>query len=362
MATPFGFEFEQARRRSVARGFRNTLRLIIFKTLIFLSHGTPLKLANLAMAYIQKWFKRDRVWGMPYRYVIDPINVCNLRCPLCPTGLGTLGRDRGKLDPNRFKDLVDQIAPFAFVIELYNWGEPFLHPNIFDMITYASKKRISVRLSTNLNHFDHGMAAKTVASGLDAMIVSVDGVKQETYEKYRRRGKLDVVLENIRILVAEKRKAGSRTPIITMRMLINRYNEHEISQMRALAESLGVDAFTTFVTFVDTSNPEQIKEWLPENQSLSYYDYSAPELENVWACADLWESMTINWDGGVAPCCWLHQNKHDYTNAFTKTIKEIWNGPEYISSRRVFAFGGPKPGPVKTICTVCKGRPRYLKD
>lgn len=348
--------------RSANRGSRNTWRLVSFYINQFLAHSTPLKVVNAVAAKIEKYLKRDKVWGMPYRYTIDPLNICNLRCPLCPTGLGTLGRDRGRMDLEAFKSLIDQIAPYAYTVELYNWGEPFLHPQIFEMIHYASLKRIAVRLSSNLNRYNQEMAQKTVAAGLDAVIVSVDGATQATYEKYRRGGNLERVLGNIRSLVEEKRKAGSRTPFITLRMLINRYNEGEIKQMSALATELGVDAFTTGTLFVDTTDQSQIDEWLPLNEELSYYDYSAEKLETVWHCAELWESMTINWDGGLSPCCFLHEKGHDYENVFDRPLKDIWNGDAYISSRRVFAFGGPKEGPVKTICTTCKGRPLYLKD
>lgn len=348
--------------RSMNRGLKSTLRINRFWLSQFLEHSTPRKVANAALAKTQKYLKRDRVVGLPYRYTIDPLNVCNLRCPLCPTGLGTLGRKSGKMSLEKFQQIIDQIEPYAYLAELYNWGEPYLHPQIFDMISYASRRRISVRMSSNMNHFSAEMARKTVESGLDALTVSVDGATQETYEKYRRKGNLDTVLGNIRLLVDEKRRQGSRKPFIVFRMLINKYNEHQIEEMRKIAEDLGVDAFNTGTTFVDTTNPAQVQEWLPTVEELSTYDYSAEKLENVWHCSDLWESVTINWDGGLAPCCWLHDSKNDMDNVFDRPLKEIWNGDAYISSRRVFAFGGPKDGPVKTICTVCKGRPLYLKD
>lgn len=348
--------------RTRHRGLRYSWRHSASYLSLFLEHTTPRKLANALLAKVQKWLRRDRVRGMPYRYTIDPLNVCNLRCALCPTGLGTLKRERGKISFEDYKRLVDQIAPHAYLVELYNWGEPFLHPQIFDMIEYASSRKIAVRLSTNLNHFSEEMAIKTVRSGLDAMIVSVDGATQATYEKYRRRGRLDRVLSNLETLVAQKKKAKSRKPFITFRMLVNRYNETEIESLRHIASSLDVDAFTIGALFIDTSDPAQVKEWLPSREELSYYDYSSGALENVWHCSDLWESMTINCDGGLSPCCWLHDKKNDYEDALARPLKEIWNGPAYVSSRRVFARGGPKQGTVKTICTVCRGRPQFLKS
>ena len=356
------FQAQKGWIRSLNRGVKSTLRVNLFWVNQFLEHSTPRKAVNVFLAKTQKYLKRDRVVTMPYRYTIDPLNVCNLRCPLCPTGLGTLGRKSGKMEFEKFTSIIDQIEDYAYLAELYNWGEPYLHPQIFDMISYASERRIGVRMSSNLNRFDAEMARKTVDAGLDALTVSVDGTTQETYEKYRRKGDLENVFNNIRLLVDEKRRRKSSKPFIVLRMLINRYNEHQIEEMREIAWELGVDAFNTGTTYVDTTDKAQIAEWLPTTEELSYYDYSAEKMENVWHCSDLWESVTINWDGGLAPCCWLHDTKNDIDNVFDRPIKEIWNSDAYISSRRVFAFGGAKDGPVQTICTTCKGRPLYLKD
>jgi MoaA/NifB/PqqE/SkfB family radical SAM enzyme len=307
--------------------------------------------------------RRDRLLSMPYRYTIDPINVCNLRCPLCPTGLGILKRDRGLISLEDFKRLVDQIAPWAYLLELYNWGEPFLHPDIFEMIRYAHDHKIVVRLSSNLNHFDEQLAVKTVQSGLDAIIVSIDGATEETYQRYRRRGKLETVLRNLHYLLEARKTCRATNPLITVRLLVNRYNEREIPVLRQMVLGMGVDVFTVGDLFIDTFSVEQRQEWLPSDARNSSYQYESKDdaIQNVWHCSDLWESMTINWDGGVAPCCWIHNAAHDFANAFEQSIRQIWNGDAYLSARRAFAFGGPQTGPQKVICTECRGRPHYLR-
>jgi hypothetical protein len=131
----------------------------------FARNSTATKIANVVLAKSSKRLRRDRLVSMPYRYTIDPTNTCNLRCPLCPTGLGILGRERGRMKVADFQRVVDEIAPFCYLLELYNWGEPFLHPGIFDMISYAHQRKILVRLSSNLNHFNEEMARKTVEAG-----------------------------------------------------------------------------------------------------------------------------------------------------------------------------------------------------
>jgi len=264
------------------------------------------------------------------------------------------------MDLMDFKRIVDQIAPYAYYLELYNWGEPFLHHQIFDMIEYAARHRISVRLSSNLNHFSHEMACRTVRSGLATLIVSVDGATQESYERYRRGGHLVTVLDNVRILVDAKRRTGSGRPFVVLRTLANRYNEEELEDLRRIAHELGVDAFTLGTLFVNTQDKAQAREWLPTNGRLSYYDNQAGSLENTWDCADLWERCVINYDGGVAPCCWIQGPDHDFDNALEKPLREIWNGEAYVSSRRVFSRGSGRTRALETICAQCRGRPEYL--
>lgn len=303
---------------------------------------------------------------MPYRYTIDPTNACNLRCPLCPTGLGILQRNRGLLKIADFQRLIDEIAPWCYLVEMYNWGEPFLHPDIFEMIQYANQRKIVVRLSSNLNHYNQEMAQRTVEAGLDGIIVSVDGASEESYQQYRRRGKLETVLRNLQYLAEAKRARNADHPLIVVRMLVNRYNEHEIETLRIMVMNAGADIFVAGDLFIDTTDESQRREWLPLHAEHSSYNYQdgggeTQAIENIWHCSDLWESMTINWDGGVAPCCWVHNHEHDFANALQQPIRDIWNGAAYVSARRVFAFGGPQAGPQQVICTECRGRPQYLK-
>jgi len=339
---------------------QDNLRLRRAHSKEFVRCTTPRKLVNLMVTKAQRWMRRDRVAGMPAKYFIDPINICNLRCPLCPTGRGLLARPRGRMTLNDLKLVVDEIAPYAYRIELYNWGEPLLHPEIFEMIEYVSQRRITVGLSSNLNHLDAQMAQKLVESGLNQLVVSIDGATQESYAAYRRRGKLDDVLKNLKLLIDTKQTLKRPTPFIVWRMLIGKHNEHEVETVRKMAYEMGADSFSTGVLFVDTRDSEQIEQWLPNNPAYSPYDYTDDKLENTWDCHDLWESMVINWDGGVAPCCWLHDPQFDFGNVSSQTVREIWNSPSYISARRVIGKRKKRPGDVPTICHRCRGRPHYM--
>jgi MoaA/NifB/PqqE/SkfB family radical SAM enzyme len=299
--------------------------------------------------------------GMPISYFIDPINVCNLRCPLCPTGRREQARRAGRMALEDLQRVIDEVAPFAYRLELYNWGEPLFHPNIFDMIEYASQRRISVGLSSNLNHMDAGMARRLVESGLSQLVVSIDGATQETYSAYRRQGDLSKVLKNLQLLLEFKRTLNSSSPFIIWRMLVGKHNEHEVEMVRDMAYSTEVDSFSIGALYVNTNDPEQVDQWLPTDTTYSPYNQSSGKLENTWSCHELWESMVINWDGGVAPCCWLHDPQHDFASVATQSVREIWNSPSYVSARRVIGRRRKSPDDVPTICHRCRGHPDYLE-
>ncbi len=324
-----------------------------------LTHSTPRKLANWLLAKVQRRFRTAKVWGYPYHYVVDPINICALHCPLCPTGRGALKRRQGKMAFDDFKKLIDEIAEYAYFLDLYNWGEPFLHPQVFDMINYASSRNISTTVSTNLNYFDVGMAEQAVVSGLEELVISLDGADQETYETYRVGGSLDKVIENIKSLVRQREAHQSSFPLLTIRVLLNRHNENQIPAIRRLGKQLRVDNVVVAPIMVNTDSREDMERWLPVNERHSFYDYKTRQdrtLQKVKACPYLWESCVISWEGGVSPCCWYDDPANDFGNAFTEPIKAIWNNDFYVASRQAFRREAVRRD---TVCVRCKGRPHY---
>ncbi len=336
-------------------------RVTAFHAKEFLRCTTPRKLGNLMLAKSQRWLRRDRVLGMPANYFIDPINICNLRCPLCPTGRGVLARSPGRMEVSLLKQIIDEIAPWAYRVELYNWGEPLLHPDIIEIIRYASQQRVTVGLSSNLNRMDAEMARGLVESGLTQLIVSIDGTTQEAYSAYRRNGRLEVALKNLEMLLEARRKLNSHEPFIIWRMLVGRHNEHEVNAVREMAHQMGVDGFMTGVLYVDTEDANQVEQWLPVDPAYSHYDYNSGRLANSWHCHDLWESMVINWDGGVAPCCWLHDAQLDFANLSGQSVREAWNNANYTSARRVIGKRDTQPADAFTICHRCRGNPHYME-
>ena len=127
---------------------------------------------------------------------------------------------------------------------MYNWGEPLLHKRTPEMIAYAKQKDISILLSTNLSiKLTDDYIDRLVLSGLDRMIVSLDGITQESYGKYRRNGNLELVRENLLRLQRAKQRLGTATPKLIWQFLVFRHNEDEIEQARAIYKDWGADDF-----------------------------------------------------------------------------------------------------------------------
>lgn len=287
--------------------------------------------------------RRTRPWGLPTHIQVEPCNVCNLRCSLCPVTDG-LGVPSGFMDFDLFQSLVDQVCNTVLLMLLWEWGEPFVHPRIYDMIAYASSKGIKVISSTNGHRFaDPGHARSVVESGLDTLIFALDGISQETYERYRQGGKLETVLAGIRNVVAAKQALRSPSPRINLRFIVMKYNEHEIPLLDSFARSLGVDVLTLKTLYPghdcdpakDALNP-----FIPENPKYQRFRYAPGDGARIRVssnqCKHLWNAPSVRWDGKVVSCGFdIHQTRV-LGDLATTPFRDVWFGEPYQRMRSEF--------------------------
>ncbi|TAH41807.1 MAG: radical SAM protein [Bacteroidetes bacterium] len=296
---------------------------------------------NIIIVYIS--FHYSRLSGrtlhpaMPVSISIEPTTSCNLRCPECPSGLRSFSRPTGMLDPEFFRKIVDQIKDKIFYLTFYFQGEPFLNPDFLEMVSYASSKKMYTATSTNAHYLSDEVARKTVESGIDRLIISIDGLSQETYEQYRKGGSLSKVIEGTKRIVAWKRKLNSLKPFLVFQFLVVRTNEHEIDEVRKLARELGVDkvVFKTAQVY-DFKNGNDL---IPLNEKYSRYRKMSDgtyEIKNILEnqCWKLWHSSVITWDGNVVPCCFDKDAGHKMGTLHEKTFSEIWNDSGYLAFRK----------------------------
>ena len=322
-----------------------------------MAHSTPRRLLNLLLVELEYRLRRTRLFGHPYVLVADPTNVCNLRCPLCSTGLLQQGRRAEMMPWETFTRIIDEMAPWAYKVNLFNWGEPLLHTHIFDMIRYARDKNLGTSMSSNMSiELADDQIDELIKSGLEFICLSVDGATQETYEKYRRRGDLSLVLQNVRRLIKRRRELGSRTPEIEWQMIPMKQNEHEVEDARRLAAELGVDHFRCIPVGMpfDSPNPDVLRnQWFPTRVTAGKVaggDEIASNEKSRAACYFLYRYLVVNPDGRVSPCCVVSGQKNDFGDTGAG-FGALWNNGSYRSARAQFVRGGRVSVP--TVCDRC---------
>ncbi len=271
--------------------------------------------------------KNARMEGYPLAFSFEPISICNLQCPECPTGLHSLTRPKGMASISRFKEVVLNMKRYSWFVNLYFQGEPLMHPDFSAMIRYAKSQKLITATSTNGHFLKKSQAKKIVNAGLDIMVVSIDGLTQKTYEKYRVGGDLNLVLQGVRNIVEEKKNQKSFRPLLIAQFLVFRHNEHEVKGLRKFAYELGFDEVQIKTAqFYDVNKK---KELLPIDESMSRYGMDSKgnlsiEGEFRNSCWKQWSSCVLTWDGDIVPCCFDKNAKFKAGNIYTSDFRMIW--------------------------------------
>ena len=311
--------------------------------------------------------------------MIEPTNICNLKCPLCPSGAGLLKRERGYMSLSLFKSIIDEIEKHTFMLLLWNQGEPFLNPDFLEMVKYAHSKKLFMMTSTNANILPD--PKEIVRSGLDMILISFDGATQETYNKYRMNGDLAKVLNNVRELVKAKkeiedtsyklqdtsnppppppinvggitsptsteassgttlggqsRRGRSRLQIINQ-FLVMKHNEHEIEEIKRLTKEIGFDDLA--LKTVQIYSKEDIDNFLPENPKYRRYKLSGEDFELKFGiknrCQRIWTQPVINWNGEVSVCCFDKDIEYKIGNVSKNNFFDLWKSERMMLYRQI---------------------------
>ncbi len=317
---------------------------------------TPRRAWNAAKVvssfYLTKWRKKPVQWGMPFTISFEPTTACNLRCPECPSGLRAFTRPTGNLREDFFKETIDELYKELLYLIFYFQGEPYINPNFLDMVKYAHDKGIYTITSTNGHFLNEENARKTIESGLDRMIISVDGTTQEVYEQYRKAGTLENVLQGAKNVVKWKKKLKSKTPHLIFQFLVVKPNEHQISEVYRLAEEIGIDEVK-----LKTAQIYDYENGSPLIPTIDKYARYAEKTDGTWQvknellnhCWKLWHSCVITWDGMVVPCCFDKDATHRLGDLKQTSFKTLWQGEAYQSFRRQLLQGRDQID----ICTNC---------
>jgi radical SAM protein with 4Fe4S-binding SPASM domain len=325
-------------------------------TLNFAKKLTLQRLWNLTKVfssyYVTKWTRKPIQWGLPVSVSIEPTTACNLRCPECPSGLRSFTRETGNLKEDFFRKTIAELHQDLLYLIFYFQGEPYINPKFLDMVRHAHEKKIYTITSTNGHFLNDENARRTVESGLDRLIISVDGTTQDTYQQYRVAGNLEHVLQGARNIVKWKKQLGAKHPHIIFQFLVVKPNEHQIPEIYELAKEIGVDEVKLKSAQVyDYKNGNEL---IPTQTKYARYQQQADgtwevnfALENH--CWKLWHSCVITWDGLVVPCCFDKDATHRLGDLKKSTFKQLWISPAYIEFRRAILKGRDQID----ICTNC---------
>jgi len=284
---------------------------------------------------LSKLLKKPIVWGFPVSYSIEPTNHCNLKCPECPSGLGTLTRPLGLLKFSSFKKIIDEISKTAFYVQLFFQGEPFINKELPAMISYAQSKNVYISISTNGHFVTEKNVDEVLKHAPDKLIFSIDGLDEASYQNYRVGGTFKQADEGLRLIVKRKKELKQKRPFIEFQFILMKQNEHQYEQVLEYGKAVGVDK-VVFKT-MQVSSQENAKKFLPDNENYRRYnlnngDYKIKsKLENH--CFALWRTSVITWDGKVVPCCFDKDAQHEIGNITENSFSEIWNSDAYQNFR-----------------------------
>ena len=307
--------------------------------------------------YLTRWLKKPIQWGVPVSIAIEPTTACNLRCPECPSGLRSFSRPTGNLKSDFFRQLIDELHREVFYLTFYFQGEPYINPDFLEMVKYAHQKGIYTATSTNAHFLNDENAKKTIESGLDRLIISIDGTTQETYEAYRKQGKLSNVIQGAKNIVKWKKQLKSKTPHIIFQFLVVKPNEHQIPEVYELAKEIGVDEVK-----LKTAQIYDFEQGNPLIPTIDKYARYAKQEDGTYKiknqllnhCWKLWHSCVITWDGLVVPCCFDKDATHQLGDTKESSFRDIWFGDTYQNFRKEL-LGGRDQIDICTNCTEgCK--------
>ncbi len=291
----------------------------------------------LSSFYAGRLLNKPLQWGYPVSISFEPTTSCNLRCPECPSGLRAFTRPTGMLQKDFFTRTIDDIHKELLYLIFYFQGEPYLNPDFLDMVKYASNKGIYTATSTNAHYLTDAAAKRTVESGLDRLIISIDGTTQDVYKQYRIGGNIDKVLEGAKNIVKWKKELNSKTPFVFFQFLVVKPNEHQIEDIKRLAKEIGVDEvrFKTAQIYDYATDPNQL---IPTTDKFSRYKKDAagnyiPKNKLANRCWKMQHANVITWDGLVVPCCFDKDALHQLGNLKNQSFKEVWNNDNYKQFR-----------------------------
>lgn len=307
--------------------------------------------SNLSII-ITKLTGRLFFFGNPSAVSIEPSSVCNLACPECPVGNGSINTRDSFLENDFFERIIQGLPRSVVYLNLYFQGEPFMDHGLMEKVRIAKRRKIYTEISTNGHFLNKESVKEIVDAEPDRIIVSLDGIDADTYNLYRKNGDFNAVINGVKLLAEERKNSKKRRPIIVLQMLVFKYNENQFKQYRNLCKELGADRVKfKSVQFYDKGNIEKMQS--SKNAYARYYIHESAVLQKrkiPRCCNRLWMHPVITTKGDVLPCCYDKSGNIIMGNLHVSSFKEIWRSAAFMDIRRDMLKKKYPP-----ICKNCGG-------
>jgi MoaA/NifB/PqqE/SkfB family radical SAM enzyme len=321
--------------------FRGTYGFIYDRMPITAAGMSLRKRMNLVVAGTHLMHRQIRPLNMPLHMQFELTSYCNLHCPVCPTGAGELERDAVAMPPELFARVWDETAPYLLTASLWGWGEPLLHPQLDRILKTARRHNVVTFLSTN----GTPLRQERVRNALldhppTTLIVAIDGLTDETNTRYRVGAKLEPILDGLRKLAEEKQRRNARYPVLQLRYIVMRHNEHELEDLETFARNNQFDLLTLrSISIYDTPDADAVQSgFVPLNELLQPYQYKdgkRQERAGFYCTMPFW-FPTVLAGGEVVGCEQDHSARARFGQIdTTRGFREIWFSEEAAEVRRL---------------------------
>jgi radical SAM protein with 4Fe4S-binding SPASM domain len=281
----------------------------------------------------------------PAHMKIELTNYCNLACPMCPHE--QMEREVGYMRPELFRRIIDQATPELEFAYLHHLGESLFHGRIGELITYARDRGVAIGLSTNATYLDPRKGKALLDSGLDFLVISLDGASPDTYDRIRVGGDFPTTVRNVRAFFEQKAARPGHHLVVVVQMIVTPENHHEVRRFAEQWRGTGAQVMI-----------KEARDWAGQVKLVQLGKGAQPRVAHT-PCKMLWTELTVLWDGAVVPCVNVYERQNLVGDLSQQTLDEVWNSPAMLAYRAAHLADTVGHIPV---CATCPRHPFDHED
>ena len=322
------------------------------------------KRANLIMSGLNLLYRRLRPWSMPLHMQFELANYCNLRCPICPAGTRELVRPPQTMDPELFRRVMGEVGPYLLTVSLWGWGESLLNSALHEILCAARRHDTAILLSTNGQYLDRDdIIDALITCPPTHLILAIDGLTDETNSRFRIGARLEPALKGVRRIAEIKKRTDQILPVLHMRFMVMKHNQHELPDTEAFAAAHGFDMLSlrTLVIFDSASAQQAHSRLVPEASDYSAYRYRGDRRiqRSDYVCMQPFWFPSLYADGTLVACEQDVNAQAELGSVLGGvTLTDLWRSRRSLQVRRTV-----REDPESlSFCRNCPARDRPFTD